>query len=80
MDFGLTPQQRTIVRLARTKHLCPEHRAIWVAPLWLVAVLALLPMIHSLGLSLLVVPLLFAWQRRRTRQQISQWGLDLRQL
>jgi len=79
MDLGLTPQERIIVRLARRKRLCPQNRALWVAPLWLVAVLALLLMVHSYGLSLLLVPLLFAWQRRRTRQQIAEWALDLRE-
>ena len=79
MDLGLSPQERTIVRLARSKRLCPQSRAIWVVPLWLVAVLALLPMVPSYGLSLLLVPLLFAWQRRRTRQRIAAWALDLRE-
>ncbi len=80
MKFGLTPQERLIVRLARRKHLCPQTRRLWVVPWWLVAVLALSLMIHSYGVSLVVVPLLFAWQRRRTRRRIANWALDLRQL
>ena len=52
---------------------------MWVAPLWLVAVLALLLMVPSYGLSLLALPLLFAWQRRRTRRRIAEWALDLRE-
>ena len=67
------------MRLARRKRLCPQHRFMWVAPLWLVAVLALLLMVPSYGLSLLALPLLFAWQRRRTRRRIAEWALDLRE-
>ena len=79
MDIGLTSQERMIVRLARLKRLCPESRALWVVPWWFVALLALTLMTHSFGLSLLLVPLGFAWQRRRTRERIAEWALDLRQ-
>jgi len=80
MDIGLTPQERMIVRLARRKHLCPQTRRLWVAPWWLVAVLALSLMIHTYGVSLILVPLLFAWQRQRIRRRIANWALDLREL
>jgi len=80
MDIGLTPQESIIVRLARRKGLCSENRGIWVLPWWLGGLLALGLMIHSFGLSLLLVPLLFAWHRQRTRQRIAEWALDLRQL
>ena len=80
MDIGLTPQERMVVRLARRKRLCPESRALWVVPWWFVGLLALALMTHSYGLSLLLVPLGFAWHRRRTRERIAEWALDLRQL
>jgi hypothetical protein len=80
MKFGLTPQERMIVRMARRKRLCPPSRRLWVTPWWLVAVLALSLMIHTYGVSLILVPLLFAWQRQRTRQRIAKWALDLREL
>ena len=79
MELGLTPQECTIVRLARRKQLCSENRPIWVLSWWLVALLALVLLIPSHGLSLLLVPLC-AWQRQRTRQRIAAWALDLRQL
>ena len=79
MEIGLTPQERSTVRLARRKHLCPQGRPIWVMPWWAVALLALVLLLPSHGLSLLLVPLC-AWQRHHTRQRIAAWALDLRQL
>lgn len=80
MDIGLSSRERSVVQLARRKRLCPKNRVMWVMPWWLVVLLALALMTHSYGLSLLLVPLLAAWQRHRIRQQISDWALDLRHL
>lgn len=79
MDFGLTPQQRTVARFARRKGLCSPRRWIVVLPWWCCAVLVLVLAIPSYSLSLLLLPLT-VWQRRRAIAQLEDWALTLRRL
>ena len=79
MDVGLTPQQRLILRRARSVRLRGSERHQIRPPLWSLALLALLLMPFSHGLSLLVIPALGYWLRRSTAERISAWALDLRE-
>lgn len=80
MDVGLTPQQRTIVRRARRQHLPGSERWQILPPLWSVALLALALLPISHGISLVVIPALGFWIRRRISERIEEWRLDLREL
>jgi len=85
MDIGLTPQQRTILRLAREKGLVGARRIQVVPPLWTIALATLLPLLLLLWIPwsfvlLLLIPPLGCWQRGRVEQRIAEWALDLREI
>jgi len=84
MDIGLNSQQRLILRRARVRQF--QGSGSWQIrpPLWLIALLTLLPLL-LLGhparfLSLPLIPCLGIWQRRRVAQRIGEWALELREL
>ena len=79
MDFGLTPQQRLILRRARARGLKGVERSQVLPPLWAVALLTLVLLYPSRGLALFI-PLLTYWHRQRTEMRIEEWALDLREL
>lgn len=82
MDFGLSSRQRSIVRRARASRLRGSGAWLIRPPLWLIALIALLPFLllwhPGRYVSLLFVPLLGFWQRRRITRRIAGWALALR--
>lgn len=84
MDFGLSPQQQLVLRLARSRDLRGARRHQILPPLWLIACATLLPLLllgHPLRwLSLPLVPALGLLQRHRVERRIEDWTLDLRQI
>lgn len=84
MDLGLTVQQKRILRLARESGLKGASRPQLVPPLWLIAVVTLVPLLlvwhPARYLFLLLIPPLGFWQRRRMELRFQDWALDLREL
>ncbi len=84
MDFGLSAQQKLILRLARANGLSGAHRWQVLPPLWLIALVSLAPwlLVWHPGryLWLLLIPPLGFWYRRRVERRFKEWVLDLREL
>jgi hypothetical protein len=83
MDYGLTVQQKLILRRARVLGLPGALRWQVVPPLWLIALVSLapLPLVWHPGryLWLMLIPALGFWYRRRIEQRFQEWALDLRE-
>ena len=84
MDYGLSDQQRRIVRRARRKRLRGASQWLIRPPLWTIVALTLLPLLllhHPVRFLLLaLIPPLGLWQRARIEQRITEWALDLREV
>lgn len=84
MDFGLSQQQKFILRRARAHQLTASRRWQILPPLWLIALVSLAPWLllghPSRYLWLLLLPLLGLWHRRRVEHRFQEWALDLREL
>ena len=84
MDYGLSAQQKFILRRARAKGLSGARRWQIVPPLWLIALFSLAPLLliwHPVRyLGLLLIPPLGFWYRRRMELRFQDWILDLREL
>lgn len=84
MDFGLSLQQRLILRQARAMGLSGARRWQIIPPLWSIALVSLVPLLlvwhPSRYLLLLLIPPLGFWYRRRLERRFQEWALDLRQL
>lgn len=83
MDFGLSVQQRLILRRARALGLPGSRRWQILPPLWLIALVSLLPLLWVWHpgpyLWLLLIPPLGLWYRRRVELRFQEWILDLRE-
>lgn len=77
---SLTPQEQRILDRARRVGLIRLRRRVgywrWGWCLLLAVALA----VPSFGVSLLLLPLIWTLQHRRTRFRIEEWALDLREI